>query len=71
MSDDIIYRHFYSCRHHGLGDMSVQLIDRVNNKDNLISKEGQWAYRLRTISPHGLNEDDFFFSKNTKTRKRK
>ena len=69
-SDDILYRHFGGLNHNGLDSMSVQVIDRVSSSENLLSKEGQWAYKLRTLSPHGLNEDDFFFSQNTKSRKR-
>ena len=44
-SDDLVYRHFYSLGHHGLS-----LIDRVNDKDDLLAKEGQWVYRLRSLS---------------------
>ena len=46
--DDLIYRHFYSHGHHmhGLQDVSIQLIDKINAKDDLLAKEGQWAYRL-------------------------
>ena len=60
--DDAIYKHFHSDGHHGLPD--VHLIDKVNAKEDLIAKEGQWAYRLRSLRPQGLNESDFFFSQN-------
>lgn len=57
--------------HHGLQDVSIQLIDKVNAKDDLLAKEGQWAYRLRSLKPDGLNESDFFFSQNRGERSRK
>ena len=62
--DDTIYKHFHSDEHHGLRDIEIHLIDKVNEKDNLLAKEGQWAYRLRSVRPEGLNESDFFFSQN-------
>ena len=71
MGDDLIYRHFYSQGHHGLQDVTIQLIDRVNAKEDLIIKEGQWAYRLSSLTPDGLNESDFFFSQNRRERTRK
>ena len=40
--DDTIYQHFHSDEHHGLHDIVVHLIDKVNAKDNLLAKEGQW-----------------------------
>ena len=39
--DDTIYKHFHSDKHHGLCDIEVHLIDKVNAKDNLLAKEGQ------------------------------
>ena len=39
-----MYKHFHSDKHHGLRDLEVHLIDKVNEKDNLLAKEGQWAY---------------------------
>jgi len=62
--DDTIYKHFHSDEHHGLRDTEVHLIDKVNAKDNLLAKEGQWAYLLHSVRPEGLNESDFFFSQN-------
>ena len=53
-SDDLVYRHFYSLGHHGLSDVRMQLIDKVNDKDDLLAKEGQWVYRLRSLKPDGL-----------------
>ena len=69
-SDDIVYRHFGGPKHKGMDSMTIQIIDKVNNRESLVDKEGQWAYRLRTLCPEGLNEDDFFYSKNSKSRKR-
>ena len=66
--DDMLYRHFWTEGHSGLRDLKVQLIDRVNGEDQLRDKEGQWAYRLKTVRPHGLNDDDFFFTQNKRTR---
>ena len=62
--DDTIYKHFHSDEQQGLRDIEVHLIDKVNEKDNLLAKEGQWAYRLRSVRPEGLNESGFFFSQN-------
>ena len=68
--DDTIYKHFHSDEHQGLRDIEIHLIDKVNEKDNLLAKEGQWAYRLRSVRPEGLNESDFFFSQNRGERTR-
>ena len=68
--DDTIYKHFHSDEHHGLRDTEVHLIDKVNAKDNLLAKEGQWAYRLRSVRPACLNESNFFFSQNREERPR-
>ena len=62
--DDTIYKHFHSDEHHVLHDIEVHPIDKVNEKDNVLAKEGQLAYRLRSVRPDGLNESDFFFSQN-------
>ena len=37
-------KHFHSDGHHGLRDIAVHLMDKVNAKDNLLAKEEQWAY---------------------------
>ena len=63
-SDGLVCRHFYSHGQHGLSDVSMQVIDKVNDKDDLLAKEGQWVYRLRSLKPDGLNESDFFFGHN-------
>ena len=34
-SDDIIYRHFLSRRHHGPKDVKIQIINKVHSKDDL------------------------------------
>ena len=48
--------------------MSVQLIDWVKGEKELREKEGQWIYKLRTLIPHGPNDNDGFYVQNKKTR---
>ena len=48
--------------------MSVQLIDWVKGERELRDKEGQWIYKLGTLLPHGLNDNDGFYAQNKKTR---
>ena len=69
--DDLIYQHFHGPAHNGIKDLDIQLIDQVNSERDLLDKEGQWAYRLKNVKPHGLNESDFFFSQNKSSRVRK
>ena len=68
-ADDLLYRHFCSEGHSGLTDVRIQLIDRVNGEEQLREKEGQWAYRLQTLDPSGLNDNDFFFVQNRRSRR--
>jgi len=42
-----------------LRDVRIQLIDRVNGEEELRDKEGQWAYKLNTLRPYGLNDNVF------------
>ena len=64
VKDDCIYRHFNQPDHQGLADVRVRLIDKCRNVTVLRDREAQWAYRLRSIHPLGLNSDDFFCSRN-------
>lgn len=66
--DDLLYRHFWSDGHNKLNDMTIQLIDRVNKAEDLWDKEGQWAYKLNSLSLYGLNTDDFFWVQNRHAR---
>ena len=59
-SDDFVYKHFHGPGHHGLRDVSVQIIDKVHNNEKLFIKEGEWGYRLQTLKPVGLNDRDYF-----------
>ena len=68
-SDDFVYEHFHGPGHHGLRDVSVQIIDKVHNHGKLFLKEGEWAYRLQTLKPEGLNDSNFY-SQNRVTRNR-
>ena len=39
--DDLLYRHFFGPGHHGLEDVSIQLIDRVSGEESALrDKEG-------------------------------
>lgn len=58
--DDKIYQHFHSENHCGL-DVSVMIIDKCNTEHSLREKEAQWAYRLNTISPKGLNVEEYVY----------
>jgi len=49
--------------------MTIQLIDRVKGETELQEKEGQWMYKLGTLTPHGLNDNDGFYAQ-TKSRER-
>ena len=40
-SDDFVYKHFHGPGHHGLRDVSVQIIDKVHNNEKLFIKEGE------------------------------
>ena len=66
--DDVLYQHFHSHGHLGLEHMTVQLIDWVKGERELRDKEGQWIYKLGTLLPHGLNDNDGFYAQNKKTR---
>ena len=69
VADDLFYRHFCNEGHSGLSDMKIQLIDRVNGEEQMREKEGQWAYRLKTLNPNGLNDNDFSFVQNRRSRR--
>ena len=69
-SDDFVYKHSHGPGHHGLRDVSVQMIDNVHNNDKLFIKEEEWANRLQTLKPEGLNDSDFFYSQNRVTSNR-
>ena len=62
--DDLVYKHFNQRDHKGVDDLRVQLIDKCASELALREREAQWAYRLKTISPLGLNSDDFFSRRN-------
>ena len=69
LRDDLSYQHFHSVGHNELENLTVQLIDRVNDeRDLLLDKEVQWEYRLGCIRPHCLNDSDFFYSQNGHAR---
>ena len=64
--DDLLYRHCNG--HSGLADMSLQIIDWVKGERELRDKEGQWIYKLGTLAPGGLNENDGFYGQNIGSR---
>ena len=46
----------------------MKLIDRATEGSGLREKEGHWMYRVGTLRPKGLNEDNGFYAQNRKTR---
>ena len=66
-TDDLLYQHFYKEGHKGLEDMRVQIIDWVKGEKELREKEGQWIYKLGTIVPNGLNDNDGSYAQNRKS----
>ena len=48
--------------------MTVQLIDPVKGEKELPEKDGQWMYKLGTLTPNGLNDNDGFYVQNKKSR---
>ena len=51
--------------------VSKYLVLYIPHRLNIHAKEGQWAYRLRSVRPEeGLNESDFFFSQSRGERTR-
>ena len=64
--DNCIYRHFNQPDHQGLTDVRVRLRDKCYNEARLGDREAQWAYRLRSVHPLGLNSDDSFSSRNSR-----
>ena len=63
-SDDFVYKHFHGPGHHGLQDVSIQIIDKIHNNEKLVVKEGEWAYRLQTLKPECLKPSEFFSARN-------
>ena len=63
-----IHRHFNSDGHRGLEEMEIQLIDHVKGEKQLRERENQWIYKLVTLAPHGLNDNDGFYNQNKKSR---
>ena len=61
--DDLFHKYFNSPGHNGLVDVSIKLIDKVVEETKLQDKEGQWAYRLKSLHPHGLDECTFSLAK--------
>ena len=44
-------------------DVSIKLIDKVAEETKLQDREGKWAYRLKSLQPHGLNKVTFSLAK--------
>ena len=66
--DDFLYQHFSGNGHDGFRDIRMQLIDRVNSEEELRDKESQWGCKLSTFRHYGLDEKDFFFVQNRRSR---
>ena len=57
--DDLIYRHCNGTGHLGFDHVKVQIIDGCASEERLREREAQWAYRIKSIAPQGLNVKDF------------
>ena len=68
VANELLYPHFCTGGHSGLSDVRIQLIDQVNGDEQLREKKGEWAYKLKTLVPNGLNDNDFFFVQNRRSR---
>ena len=51
----------------GLEEMEIKLIDHVKGEKELQERENQWIYKLATLAPHGLNNNDGFYNQNKKS----
>ena len=60
---ELVYQHFFLGAHRGLDDVELKIIDKGPSEVLLREREAQWVDRLRSLSPLGLNVDDFFIRK--------
>ena len=58
----LVYHHFFLGEHWGLVEVEIRII-KGPKRVLLKEREAQWVYRLRSLSPLGLNVDDFFIRK--------
>ena len=42
--------------------MQIQLIDHLKGEKELRERENHWIYKLATLAPHGLNDNDGFYA---------
>ena len=61
--EELVYQHLFLGEHWGLDDVELRIIDKGLSEVFLREREAQWVYRLRSLSPLGLNVDDFFVRK--------
>ena len=48
--------------------MEIQLTDHVKGEKELRERENQWIYKLVTLAPLGLKDNDGFYNQNKKSR---
>ena len=57
---EYLYSHFESKRHNGfLEDVSITLIDKTDGSDPT-KRDSFWMHTLKTLAPHGLNDENGF-----------
>ena len=61
--EDLVYQNFMSWTTQGLYDVEIKINGKGPNEVSLRETEAQWVYRLRSLSPLGINLDDFFIRK--------
>ena len=69
LADDLLYRRFCRGGQSGLSDVKIKLIHQIYVEEQLREKEARWAYRLKTLVPDGLNDNEFFFGQNRRSRR--
>ena len=57
--DDLIYRHFNGTGHLRLDRVKLQIINGCASEERLREREAQWAYKIKSIAPQGLDVEDF------------
>ena len=64
--DELIYQYFNTSGHRSWEAVTIRLVDHVKGEEELREKERESMYKLVTMTPHGLNDNDSFYAQNKK-----